>query len=241
MKDHGASLTGVTILLHLWSGEFNNAALPFLLMMAGIKSANAMNYKIILHAFALSVINISCYTQQQGISEKAITRWVNKKEWANGLTLDLHRSVDKDSFYMAYHRNKRLWDAAFAFLRDRNLEEINPGKYPIAGEQVFATITEGPSRKIEEIKWESHKNYIDLQYIIKGKELIGVADTSTATITKPYIVDVINYNADGKYYTAGQGKFFLFFSNNAHRPTIKIDGYDVVKKIVIKIQTAKAE
>jgi biofilm protein TabA len=71
--------------------------------------------------------------------------------------------------------------------------------------------------------------------------LIGVADTSTATITKPYTVDVINYNAEGKYYTAEQGKFFLFFPNNAHRPTIKIDGYDTVKKIVIKIQTAIAE
>ena len=94
---------------------------------------------------------------------------------------------------------------------------------------------------MEEVKWESHKKYIDLQYIIKGKEIIGVADASKAIITKPYTVDAMNYTADGTYYTTDAGTFFLFFPNDAHRPTIKADGYDIVKKIVIKIQVAAAE
>ncbi len=153
------------------------------------------------------------------------------------LHLRPHLSVNKDSFYVAYRRNPALWDAAFAFLRDHDLDTMKPGRYPIIGEQVFATISEAPSHKKEEVKWESHRDYIDLHYIIKGKEMIGVADTSTATIIKPYTPDVINYTAGGKYYTAGQGEFFLFFPNDAHRPTIKVEGYDVVKKIVIKIQT----
>jgi YhcH/YjgK/YiaL family protein len=170
-----------------------------------------------------------------------IAQWIKKKEWANGLALDLHSSVNTDSFYVAYHRNKKLWDAAFNFLKTQNLETIAPGKYPILGDEVFATVTEAPSHKKDSVKWESHKNYIDLQYIIKGQETIGVADTSKATIIKPYSPDVINYQAEGNYYTAGQGQFFLFFPNNAHRPTILIDVYPIVKKIVIKIQTAKAE
>jgi biofilm protein TabA len=201
-----------------------------------------VKYKMKSCALVLLLMNISLPAQEQKtVSEKQITQWIKNKDWVNGLTLDLHHSVNKDSFYVAYHRNKKLWDAAFAFLRNQNLDEIKPGKYPIVGEQVFASVTEAPSHKIEEVKWESHKNYVDLQYIIKGKEMIGVADTSKATITKPYTVDVINYNAEGKYYRGEQGKFFLFFPNDAHRPTIKIDGYDTVKKIVIKIQTATAK
>jgi biofilm protein TabA len=196
--------------------------------------------KIILFTCSILIACIHINAQQLP-SEKKIDEWVKKKEWANGLTLNLHPSVNKDSFYVAYHRNTNLWNAAFAFLKNVNLEELKPGKYPIIGEQVFASVTDAPSHTKEEVKWESHKNYIDLQYIIKGKELIGVADTSKAVIIKPYSVDVINYNADGKYYTGEQGEFFLFFPNNAHRPTIKVDGYDVVKKIVIKIQTAKAD
>jgi YhcH/YjgK/YiaL family protein len=195
------------------------------------------------------IISISCFAMllglcvhaQQHPSGKEIGKWVSKKEWAKGLRLNLHPSVNKDSFYVAYHRNPALWDAAFAFLRDHNLDTMSEGKYPIVGEQVFASITQAPSHNIEDVKWESHRAYTDLQYIIKGKELIGIADASTATVTKPYTPDVMNYTAEGKYYTAEQGKFFLFFPNNAHRPTIKVDGYDVVKKIVIKIQNAKAE
>ncbi len=199
-----------------------------------------MNFKAILYTIVIFAMSISCHVQQlpKAVSKKTIDQWVDKKEWANGLQLTLHESVNRDTFYKAYHTNKKLWDAAFIFLKDQNLDEIIPGKYPIIGEQVFASVTEAPSKNKEEVKWESHQKYIDLQYIIKGKEIIGVTDASKATITKPYTVDVINYDADGKYYTTEPGKFFLFFPNDAHRPVIKVEGYDVVKKIVIKIQAA---
>jgi len=198
-----------------------------------------MKYSTCLLALAILALHSYCFAQQQPVvSKKAILKWVNKREWANGLTLNLHPSVNTDSFYVAYHRNKKLWDAAFLFLKTQDLTKITPGKHPIVGDKVFANVTEAPSNKMEDVKWESHKNYVDLQYIITGKEMIGVADTSAAVITKPYTVDVINYTATGVYYTTDPGAFFLFFPNNAHRPTIKVDGYDVVKKIVIKIQTA---
>ncbi|MBS1600800.1 MAG: YhcH/YjgK/YiaL family protein [Bacteroidetes bacterium] len=197
-----------------------------------------MKYSAIIYSIALlPAINFPCYAQQKAVSENKITAWVDKKEWANGLNLSFHPSVNRDSFYVAYHRNPKLWDAAFAFLKNTNLQELKPGKYPIMGDLVFASVTEAPSHDKEDVKWESHKNYVDLQYIIKGKEMIGVADTSKATIVKPYSPDVINYNAEGKYYITEPDTFFLFFPNDAHRPTIKVEGYDIVKKIVIKIAT----
>ncbi|MEO5890728.1 MAG: YhcH/YjgK/YiaL family protein, partial [Ferruginibacter sp.] len=143
--------------------------------------------------------------------------------------------------YEAWHTNLKLWAAAFTFLKTHDLETIPTGKYPIMGDSVFASVTEQPSQKMENAKWESHRKYIDFQYIIKGKEIIGVADASKATVTTPYTPDAMNYIADGTYYTTDPGTFFLFFPNDAHRPTIKADGYDVVKKIVIKILVAKAE
>jgi|ERR1035441_2405989 YhcH/YjgK/YiaL family protein len=197
-----------------------------------------IKYSAIVSAFVLLIANGSGYAQQKKmISEKQIMAWANKKEWANGLTLNLHPSVKKDSFYVAYHRNENAWNRAFAFLKNMNLDELSPGKYPIIGDQVFATVTEAPSHDKKDVKWESHKHYVDLQYIIRGKEMIGVADTSKATITKPYSPDAINYTAEGTYYITEPGTFFLFFPNDAHRPTIKVAGYDVVKKIVIKIAT----
>jgi SSS family solute:Na+ symporter len=123
-----------------------------------------------------------------------------------GQQQNMHPSVDKDSFNVAYHRNPNAWDAAFAFLKNANLAELKPGKYPIIGEQVFAIVTEGPSHPKDSTKWESHKHYVDLHYIIRGKETIGVADTSKAIITNPDTPDVINYTAQGEFYTAERQK-----------------------------------
>ena len=47
--------------------------------------------------------------------------------------------------------------------------------------------------------------------------------------------DVANYSATGTVHTAEPGTFFLFFPNDVHKPNMKVDGYDVVKKLVIKI------
>ena len=81
------------------------------------------------------------------------------------------------------------------------------------GDNVYATITEGPAKTFEQSAWESHRKYIDLQYVIKGKEKIGVTAVSTATIIKPYdeTKDVANYNAEGQFYLAEPDTFFLFF------------------------------
>jgi hypothetical protein len=37
-----------------------------------------------------------------------IAQWIKRKEWANGLTLDLHSSVNTDSFYVLITRNKNF-------------------------------------------------------------------------------------------------------------------------------------
>jgi biofilm protein TabA len=123
-------------------------------------------------------------------------------------------------------------------MRDSDLAKLKPGKYVIDGKEVYATVTEGPEKTFDQSTWESHRKYIDLQYVIKGKEKIGVAPVSSATIIKPYneTSDGANYTAEGQYYIAEPGAFFLFFPGDAHRPNIKVDGYDVVKKMVIKIR-----
>src|SRR5207249_10369415 len=131
------------------------------------------------------------------------------KEWGRGLKVSPHSSVDKVEFARQYHKNKAEWDNAFAFIRDHKLEDLAPGKYPIDGDHVYASVTEAPSKEFDKSAWESHRRYIDLQYVIKGKEKIGVAPVSKATVTKPYDEksDSQNYTADGKYYIAQPGNF----------------------------------
>lgn len=169
---------------------------------------------------------------------KTAKKWLRKKEWQNGLNVKLHPSVNIVEFADQYHKNKAAWDKAFAFMRDSDLANLKPGRHVIDGDNVYATVTEAPSKTFEKSAWESHRKYIDLQYVILGKEKIGVAAPSEAKVINPYdeTKDVANYSARGEFYIADPDAFFLFFPDNLHRPNILVDGYDVVKKLVIKIK-----
>ncbi|WP_295713427.1 YhcH/YjgK/YiaL family protein [Mucilaginibacter sp.] len=178
------------------------------------------------------------HAQQQPLTAKAAHQWVKSGIWKNGLKISLHSTANELEFAKQYKANKAAWDKAIDFLRDRNLDLIAPGKYPIDGENVYASVTEASSKTFEQSAWESHKNYIDLQYVIRGKEKIAIAPVDSAAVTEPYDAakDIIHYNFEGKFYTAAPNAFFLFFPGDAHRPNVKVNGYDTVKKLVIKIR-----
>jgi len=169
---------------------------------------------------------------------KTANKWVKSHEWAKGLKIKPDASINSVEFMKQYESDKVLWDKVFSFLGDSKLATMAPGKYAIDGDNAYAIVTSGLSKKLEDVKWESHKKYIDLHYVISGKVKIGVAPVSKATVTEPYSEtrDAANYNVDGKFLTATPKEFFLFFPQDAHRPDIKVDGVDSLRKVVIKIK-----
>jgi YhcH/YjgK/YiaL family protein len=186
---------------------------------------------------AFGMIFTSNLTKAQS-NKEAADKWLKSKVWADGLKINIYPQVDAAEFKRQYETNKSTWDKVIKFLSDSNkLATLAPGKYPIDGKNAYASITYAPSKTFEVAKWESHRKYIDLQYVINGEEKIGVVPISKATVTEPYneAKDVAHYSSDGTYYITTPKEFFLFFPADVHRPNIKVDGYDHVKKLVIKI------
>jgi biofilm protein TabA len=173
-------------------------------------------------------------------TKKKAEKWFKKREWANGLKLNVQESIDKVEFAKQYHANKAVWDKAFAYFRDTNLDQLTPGKYPVDGENVTAAVTENPTKDYDKTNWESHRKYIDMQYVVQGAEKIGVVPMAKATVIKPYdeTRDVANYSADGKLYEAKPGTIYIFFPQDVHRPNIKVDGVEKDKKLVLKVRVA---
>lgn len=192
---------------------------------------------ILLLSLALVTGLANAQTDSSADHKKA-DKWVSSHAWAKDLKIKPDPSINSLEFVRQYQNNKALWDKAFAFLNTDKLRSLAPGTYPIAGQQVYATISAGPPKKLEDVKWESHRKYIDLQYVISGKIKIGLSPVSMAKVTEPYSEsrDAANYTAEGKYLTATPNEFFLFFPQDAHRPDIKVEGYDTLKKLVIKIR-----
>ena len=196
---------------------------------------------LLIVAFSFLVTANSALAQRKStgaVTEKTALTWLKSHKWQNGLLLEVHPSVNAAVFYEQYHSNKVVWDKVFLFLKQTNLDTLSAGKHLIDGDNAYANVTEAPSKELDKAGWESHRKYIDLQYLIKGKERIDVVDIEKATVIKAYdeTKDAAAYAAEGVSYTAAPGTFFLFFPQNVHRPNIKITGYDVVKKLVIKIK-----
>lgn len=129
--------------------------------------------------------------------------------------------------------------AAFAFLRQEGLADLTPGRYEIDGDKLFALITDGPGRSRDEGKLESHRAYIDIQYVAGGIDEMGWKSTPTCTQPQSEFdtaKDVVLYDDTPDAYVAtGPGSFAIFFPEDAHTPLLS-DGnlHKVVMKIAIE-------
>lgn len=190
--------------------------------------------------FLFASVTLSAQATQDWTERKA-AKWFKKKEYLNGLSASPHEAIDKVQFAQQYHLNKVLWDKSFAFLKETDLQALKPGRHVIDGDNVFGLVSEAPSKDYDKTAFESHLNYIDLQFVISGEENMGKAPLADVKLDKPYNEksDIMFYTGDGKIYTVHQGSFILFFPSDAHRPNITPGGNKVVKKIVIKIRVAQ--
>ena len=188
--------------------------------------------------FCVSLSHLSAQSNNNKWSNHKAKKWFKKKEWLNGLSITPHFSIDKVQFAKQYHLNQSAWNKAFTYLKNTDLNTLSNGKHVIDGDNVYAIVTEAPTKDYDKTAFESHRKYVDLQYVIKGEENMAKASVTSVIISKPYdeATDLANYTGEGKIYTVPAGTFILFFPTDAHRPNITPGGNKVVKKIVIKIK-----
>jgi YhcH/YjgK/YiaL family protein len=172
-------------------------------------------------------------------SEKELTKWFINGEWKHGWNALPDESVNQKEFARLYFENPDRWDKAFQFLSEQNLAELAKGRYELEGADLFVNVDEYVTRNEEDVLFEAHKKYADIQIVVSGEEKIGVLPLSATTVAIPYDKekDIIFLTAEGENYrSATPGKFFLFFPEDAHRPTVKSVENSPVKKIVVKVR-----
>jgi YhcH/YjgK/YiaL family protein len=191
--------------------------------------------------FMLLLFSYESYAQPGNtLTRKQAATWYKAGAWLNGMPMKPHPSTDYEEFARQYHNNKPGWDKAFAYMKETDLNSLTPGRYQIDGDNVFVIVTEGPAKEMNMAKWESHFNYNDIHYVVRGKEKIGVTLVSVASLSEAYdpAKDIMFYTAEGKFHVAEPGTFFVFSPKEAHRPGIKVENNNTpVKKIVVKVKT----
>ena len=93
---------------------------------------------------------------------------------------------------LEFYRNLGIagrYAKAVDFLMNTDLENLEAGKYLIDGDNVFANVVEYTTIPWEEAKYEAHKNYTDIQYVIKGSEVMTYAPIDQLNVSVPYNPD----------------------------------------------------
>ena len=120
------------------------------------------------------------------------------------------------------------------------LETLEVGKYEIDGKKIFASVQQYESKITDPIRFENHKNYIDIQYIIDGEEEIITAYADEKLRDAEYNdvkdVEFYKYTPENNKFNMKAGDFLILFPGEAHVPGLAKDGKpQTVKKIVVKI------
>ena len=125
---------------------------------------------------------------------------------------------------------------AFDFLHGTDSRGATSGTFEIEGRQVYAMVQEYASLDRTQGTWEAHRRYIDLQYVVAGRERIGYANVSRLTpgLYDPE-KDFLPLSGEGDFLTLGPGDFMLLFPEDGHMPRIAVAGPETVRKVVVKI------
>lgn len=125
---------------------------------------------------------------------------------------------------------------AFEYLQNTDLHSLPTGKFDLDGKNLYINSQEYLTKLPEQGKWETHRLYIDLQYIISGTERIGYAHLSRL-VQEDYDPgkDFLSLSGTGDFVTLSAGDFMLLFPEDAHMPGMAVENPTPVKKVVVKI------
>lgn len=145
-------------------------------------------------------------------------------------------TLENASLYTSLHPGI---SKAFVWLQATDLINISPGKYFIDEENIFVIVQEYETLDASDEQMEAHRKYIDVQYMIKGAEMVGISLLKDQTVSKVYEAetDFLLYADPPSFFAIlSKGNFMIFFPTDLHMPCITIHEPAMVKKAVVKVR-----
>jgi YhcH/YjgK/YiaL family protein len=147
----------------------------------------------------------------------------------------IYDKIDNLETYVGISDDIRL---GLEWLRDVKADTA-VGVYQI-NHRVKVIVSEYETKIENEHGFEAHRKFIDIQYLLSGKERIACLPIEELIEAKPY-----SEEKDAAFYsektspinlTIGDDYFAIFFPQDGHKPQLCIDKPMVVKKVVIKVE-----
>lgn len=118
--------------------------------------------------------------------------------------------------------------------REKSFDELKNADFP----QLDLRFNEYATQPESEVPFEAHRKFWDLQLVLEGEEMIGVAPLETLTQTAAYdeAEDIAFYKGSGVSVKLSRGVAVLLAPWDGHRPGVSCAAApSLVKKIVVKL------
>jgi YhcH/YjgK/YiaL family protein len=133
-------------------------------------------------------------------------------------------------------------ERAFEYLARTDLAALPLGRTDIEGNDLFLTVSEAETRAPEQVKFEAHRRYIDIQLVVRGQESIGYAPVASLVMAEPYDatkdIEFFSVPQESATLALRAGDFAVFAPGDGHRPSLHLDGPHVSRKVVVKVSVA---
>lgn len=150
------------------------------------------------------------------------------------MVLDVLQNKER---YYSLHKN---FKEAFESLEKGLKNKLEPGKYEIKGDEIIAVVQKYDTVPGKNNVWEGHRDYIDIQIVLSGNEIIEWANIADAGKDVTY-----NDHNDHFYYGDVQDSteckfkknyFMILWPEDLHKPKCIWNKTEDIDKIIIKVK-----
>lgn len=143
--------------------------------------------------------------------------------------------IENANLYKSVHPGIKK---ALDYIESANFSEMSMGRHDIEGDSLFVILKEYQTKKIDGYLLESHRKYIDVQYIVEGTEHMGVTMHTGQRPIKDYDAkeDYMLFDEPYDLITVNKGMFAIFFPDDIHMPDMTTDEPSNVIKAVFKVK-----
>lgn len=135
---------------------------------------------------------------------------------------------------------REISESVAALLTRLTTEKMADGRYELEN-GIYVNVESYTTQKVEERRFEAHKRYVDIQFILSGDENIVVAPLEKLRVCNAYVPanDIVFYYtcAEGEPVHLNAGDALLLMPEDGHMPCVSADEAQPVqvRKAVAKI------
>ena len=122
-------------------------------------------------------------------------------------------------------------------LRDTDFSKLEDARVEVDGEDLFYLLQSYESKPANDTP-EAHKKYVDIQFLVSGRERMGVApleDMVEVAEARPE-GDIWLYHGPTDEILLTGDRFAALWPEDAHAPGIAVDGPERCRKCVVKVK-----